>query len=130
MKKILVIDDEEEILLFCKIAVQKKGYLAHTALTKVDARDQLRCDNYDLMIIDGTLALYIGENFLEEISKKYPDMGMIVISGFFCAEEKSECMQMNVYKCLDKPFSAEQLTKTIDCYFAGIPEDSIHYKYN
>lgn len=117
MKRILVIDDEENILILCKYILDKKGYNVTTTGTKTDAESELASTDFDLIILDCTLGFYIGENFVDEIRMKYSDTGLIVMSGYFSSDEIEECMRKGVYCCMDKPFKHHELLDKVTDYF-------------
>jgi two-component system response regulator HydG len=116
-KKILIIDDEKTLLSLCELILQKHGFNVITSSTKSNAKQKLSEDVFDLVIIDCTLGIYMGESLLDEIVNNHSHTGVIVISGYFYPEEIDDCMDKGAYICMDKPFDNTQLVQTVNNYF-------------
>ncbi|MBN2406201.1 MAG: response regulator [Elusimicrobia bacterium] len=120
MKSILIIDDEKNILLLCRYILEKRDYNVTLVSSKEEAMKELRRAKYDLVVTDCTLGMYVGEDIIKEIKTKYPDTGVIVMSGYFHAEEIQECIRKGAYICLVKPFRHEDLLNCVDEYFGSL----------
>lgn len=81
MKKILVIDDEEDIRVVLQQVLQLEGYEVNVAADGREGLASLDQDGADLVITDIIMPGMDGVETLEHIKKKWPDMPVIVISG-------------------------------------------------
>lgn len=117
MKNILIIDDETDILSLCEHIFHDKDYNIQTARNRLDADLKLSQEEYNLVIIDCTLGMYVESNWLDDITAEYPNTGVIVMSGYFHNEEIAECRKKGAFCCLDKPFKQSELLDAVNGYF-------------
>ncbi|MEE4365117.1 MAG: response regulator [Desulfotignum sp.] len=81
MKKILVIDDEPSIRVLLQKMLEREG---HTAITASDGDEGMQLfeqTRFDLVITDIIMPGKEGIEIIMEITKKYPDIPVIAISG-------------------------------------------------
>lgn len=81
MKKILVIDDEEDIRVVLQQVLELEGYEVAVAADGREGLATLDRDGADLVITDVIMPGMDGVETLEHIREKWPDMPVIVISG-------------------------------------------------
>ncbi|MFC2061680.1 response regulator [Elusimicrobiota bacterium] len=117
MKKILIVDDNQGVTDPCQRFLKKRGYKVIAVATKTDAKNELTSNDFDLVIVDCTIGLYMGENLLEEIKKEKPNAGIIVISGYFSNERIKDCIDSGAYHCIDKPFEFNEVLNSVIGFF-------------
>jgi CheY-like chemotaxis protein len=81
MKKILVIDDEEDIRIVLQQVLELEGYEVAVAADGREGLAILDQDGADLVITDVIMPGMDGVETLEHIREKWSDMPVIVISG-------------------------------------------------
>ena len=81
MKKILVIDDEEDIRVVLQQVLELEGYEVAVAADGREGLAMLDQDGADLVITDVIMPGMDGVETLEHVREKWPDMPVIVISG-------------------------------------------------
>ena len=81
MKKILVIDDEEDIRIVLQQVLELEGYEVAVAADGREGLAILDQDGADLVITDVIMPGMDGVETLEHIREKWPGMPVIVISG-------------------------------------------------
>ena len=94
-KKILVVDDEPEILKFIEKALTKNGYFVKTTTNPFEAVKILRSaqnDNFDVAIIDLRMPEIDGVKLLEIIKKDFPKIEVIIITAHATIETAIECL--------------------------------------
>jgi CheY-like chemotaxis protein len=113
-KKILVIDDDEAIRESTKYFLKNEGYLVTAARNGDEALDLFAHSAYDLVISDIFMPGTDGLDTIAEMKKRNIDLKILAISG---VEMKDEFLEMaGMYgagKKLSKPFSRQQLVKTV-----------------
>jgi CheY-like chemotaxis protein len=67
MKKILIVDDEEDITSSVKMLVEGTGYSAKVAYNGVDALKMLNKESFDLVLLDIMMPQMSGREVLEKI---------------------------------------------------------------
>jgi len=82
-KKILIVDDEEDIILFLDTLFKKAGFETITARNGVDALELLKEDKPDLITLDLQMPKNTGTDLYRKMSrdKEFGGIPVIVISG-------------------------------------------------
>jgi CheY-like chemotaxis protein len=112
-KRILVVDDQEMVLLSIKLTLSSIGYSIDTAGSGSEALHKLDSGEFDLVLTDWKMADITGDKLAREIKTKTPRMPVILMSGF-----PPTTAQPDIDGVLLKPFSAEELRKTVASFRA------------
>jgi len=80
--RILVLDDDENALSGIVELLRDAEYLVTGAATYDAAKRLLAADAYDLLICDVRLRGFNGLNLVMQSRSEYPDMAVIIISGY------------------------------------------------
>ena len=115
-KKILVVDDEEELLELIEKSLSAEGYDVATAITAEDAMNKARTFAPDLILIDIVLPDMEGPEAIRILSEdpRTDKIPAIFLSGIITRESKDEAATEvrvggRLYKALSKPFSTSEL---------------------
>ncbi len=111
--KILVIDDEEIILLSCQRVLTEEGYEVQTRLSAREGLDLLAGETFDLVIADIKMPGMTGIELLREIKRDYPQVSVILITGYSTVESAVEAMKAGATDYLPKPFTPDQVTVVV-----------------
>lgn len=111
MKKILVVDDEPEILSSVR-EVLKDQFQVLTAENGEAALDVVRQNKPDLILTDVLMPKVSGYNFYKNIKNQNLDIPVIVMSGRPSMVEFFD--DWSIVSFLNKPFKAEELIAGID----------------
>ncbi|MBI4456291.1 MAG: sigma-54-dependent Fis family transcriptional regulator [Acidobacteria bacterium] len=107
--RILVADDEREILVSCRKILERAGHNVTTAADGVEALELLKASRYDLFIVDLKMP---GRNGMEILSlARSLDAGLMIImfTAFATLETAVEAVKRGAFDYLAKPFTADQL---------------------
>ncbi len=118
MKKILLVDDEAEILNALSRMFLETDYEIFTAENGKDALSLIESNNIDMVISDMHMPVLDGYKLLSVIKEKYPKIIRIILSGY--AEEKPmfRALLHNVAKLyVFKPWNSNELLKNVDKLF-------------
>ncbi len=108
--KILIIDDNQEILFGLeKLLQQKQQFSTYSASTLKEATDALEEREYDLIILDWMLPDGSGIEFLTKIRKDYYTTSVLLLSSKSAINEKVEALDAGADDYLSKPFSNIEL---------------------
>ena len=108
-KRILVADDEENIRVFLKRALEHKGY-APTCVADGDAALRaLNNESYDLLISDILMPGIDGVTLALKASDSWPDMGIMLISGYSDQRERAHNLEALIDGVMAKPFTMDGL---------------------
>jgi len=106
VKKILIIDDDKNILRYLTTLFEDNGYLTCSALDGIQAYEVLQSENPDLITLDLQMPEEWGPRFYRKISKQkeYRDIPVIVVSGL-----DGDHAIRNAVAFVRKPFDADKL---------------------
>ncbi|MCD6451511.1 MAG: sigma-54-dependent Fis family transcriptional regulator [Acidobacteria bacterium] len=107
--RILVIDDEENMLELYSRILGKEGYKVTTALTAEEALDLFGSKVFDLIIADLALPGMNGVELLKKVKEEDPDIPYILITAYGTVESAVEAMKLGAFDYIPKPFQTEEL---------------------
>jgi two-component system, NtrC family, sensor kinase len=113
--KILVIDDEENILELIKEALGVYGYNVETVCDGEAALRAVNNQSYDLIICDWKIPGISGQSIYERLREKNPQAleKFFFITGDILGESAEKFLRIEKKICLFKPFSIEQFRTTV-----------------
>jgi DNA-binding NtrC family response regulator len=111
--RILIVDDEKNILLTIRHALEPKGYEVASATTGEEALRLLEQQVFDLMLLDLKLPGIDGMSVLKEASERQPNVPVIIISAYGTVGNAVEAMKLGAIDFLEKPFSPEELREAV-----------------
>lgn len=109
-EKILVVDDEEHVCRSVKKILSRKGYTVADALTATDAVKKMSETSFDLVITDLMMPKTNGMELLQIIRDHYPELDVIMITGYASIETAVKATKLGATGYLAKPFTPEELT--------------------
>src|SRR5512135_3381699 len=112
--KILVVDDDKNLLELVKIRLESSEYEVTTALQGEDAIDAAKGQVFDLAIVDFQLFHRDGISLMEELHLILPDMPVIILTAYGTIESAVEAMKKGAYSYLTKPFEHQNLLLHIE----------------
>jgi CheY-like chemotaxis protein len=122
MQAILCVDDEEMILNCLKEQLRRRlsgDFLFETANSGEEALEvmaELVEDGISLVVVvsDWLMPGLKGDEFLVQVHRKYPQVVTVMLTG---QADKSAIdrakAEANLHRCLNKPWSEEELVQTI-----------------
>lgn len=113
--KILVIDDEENILELIKEALAVYGYNVETVCDGETALRAAKNQSYDLIICDWKIPGISGQSIYERLREMNPRAleRFFFITGDILGENAEKFLRVEKKICLFKPFSIEQFRTTV-----------------
>jgi len=111
--KILVVDDEHNIVEVLKALLSKEGHSVGTASNGIEALEVLRNGDFDLMISDIRMASMDGLALLKEARKIDSDLAVIMITAYASVETAMTAMKNGAFDYICKPFRIDSLRDTI-----------------
>jgi response regulator RpfG family c-di-GMP phosphodiesterase len=112
--RLLLVDDEENILRSLQRVLRKEPYELHTAPSGEDAMTLLNEQAFDLVISDARMPGMDGPTLLAEIKKQWPWCIRILLTGY--ADINSTIKAINdgqIYRYISKPWDDEELKLVI-----------------
>ncbi|MCX8182664.1 MAG: response regulator [Candidatus Methanomethyliaceae archaeon] len=112
--RILVIDDDENILYSIKEILSKEGYIVHTAISGEEALQKLKDNFYNLVIIDIRLPDIDGLELIKKFKDTLPKMRKVIITGYASLENAIKAINLGANVYIMKPLSPNILLEVID----------------
>ncbi|PLX73948.1 MAG: response regulator [Desulfuromonas sp.] len=109
IKNILIVDDEENTRIGLSELLTAEGYSVCAAGDGIEALDCLQHGQYQLVITDINMPRMNGMAFLDEITRDYPDLDVIMMTAFGGVDSYVKAMNLGVYEYLHKPVKLENL---------------------
>jgi two-component system response regulator GlrR len=112
--KILVVDDDRNLIQVLKVRVESAGYEVVTALTEEEAVEAAKNEPSDLAIIDLQLEKSDGILLMQKLRLLLPDLPVIILTAHGTIESAVEAMKKGAYSYVTKPFNARDLLLQIE----------------
>ena len=113
MKKLLVIDDEENMRHMLKAMVERHGYEATGAEDGLAAINQIKQKKYDYILCDVKMPRMDGMAFLEEGRELLRDTTVIMMSAYGSIDTAIAAMKAGAYDFISKPFKSDEVLLTL-----------------
>lgn len=107
--RILVVDDDPVVSLSFKRMLGAEGFDTLTIDRGLDALRMLERENFDLLISDIRLPDISGMTVLKEAKAVYPDMDVVIITGYPTLEDAKDSIRLGAIEYIEKPFTPEYM---------------------
>jgi DNA-binding NtrC family response regulator len=111
--RILVVDDEKNILVTLKRALELEGYVVDVAGGGKAALEKLRGVPFDLALLDVKMPDLDGLELLSRLRADGLDVPVVMMSGHGSAETALEATRRGAVDFLEKPIGTEKLLVTV-----------------
>lgn len=111
--KIVVVDDDVEVLSILKTFLEKEGHDVMTSENAEDGKRLVLVEKPELVIIDIRLPDIDGIELLRQIKEIDNEMVAVMITAYKDAEKVIEAFRADAFDCLLKPFNFEYLKNNI-----------------
>lgn len=111
--RILVVDDEAHLRELLEITLIKMGLDVDSAETLTAARQFLSKTNYSLVLTDMRLPDGLGTELVEEISARFKQTPIAVITAFGSADNAVAALKAGAFDYVSKPVALDQLRKLV-----------------
>ncbi len=124
VKKIMIVDDEQSILLSLSHVLKAEGVEVITCSEIEQAEEALNNTHFDLVIADIRMSGVNGIEGLELLSyiKDRYDSKVIIMTGYDSDDTRSEAYKRGAHYFFQKPVDIPELLKQVS--LAGIPVKS------
>jgi len=112
--RILLVDDEEDVLLTMRTLLKRAGYSVSVATNGLDALEAMRKTPYPLVITDLRMPQMGGEELLAKIVEEFPDSEVMVLTGYGTVESAVEAMKKGAADYLTKPCDPDEMLVRVE----------------
>lgn len=113
MAKILLVDDDEDLLLLMGEYLEAVGLEHDQAVSAKQARNRLKRSGYDMVVSDFNMPGESGLDLLRYVSSMYPEIPFVLMTGCYDLRIKRESLRMGAHAYIQKPFYMNALSRTI-----------------
>lgn len=118
MKRVLVVDDEENMCLVLKMTLEKDGCTVITAHNGEEAIDLLNDNNiFDLIISDLRMPGIGGLGILKYLKQNKKGIPIVFITAYGSIETAVNAMKMGAFDFITKPFNRDVIRHTVRSIF-------------
>ena len=121
---ILLVDDEQLIREMGKVLLEEHGYkvfLAEDGEQALQLYERER-EHISLVILDVVMPVMGGKESLQRLIAAYPDIRILMSSGFHQDESNDSFIQLGARGFIQKPYRSQELFKAVDDVIQSINE--------
>ncbi len=107
--KILVVDDEKDILRALEFILTREGYSVTAVTSGEEAIELLKKEEYDLVLTDLRMPGMDGMTVLEKTLQMRPSTAVIIMTAYATVESAVQAMRMGASDYIVKPFINEDV---------------------
>lgn len=114
-RPIMVVDDEESILLAIDTTLRMAGM--NNVITCSDSRTVagiLSKQEVEVMLLDLNMPHLHGERLLDDITRDYPEIPVIIVTGAVDVETAVRCVKAGAFDYVVKPVEEERLLASVN----------------
>ncbi|HKK24082.1 MAG TPA: sigma-54 dependent transcriptional regulator [Gracilimonas sp.] len=116
-RPVVIIDDDELLLEFLEEILSSNNFDVNAFGNPIEALKFLEKHSVDLVITDVKMNEMTGDEILKEVKAKYPDTGVIMITGFGNINHAVRALHKGAFDYVTKPFKAKDILYRINRYF-------------
>jgi two-component system response regulator GlrR len=131
-KKILIVDDDPNLLRLLGIRLSAAGYNVESAANAKIALGTLKSFQPHMVISDLRMEGMDGMALFEQVRKQYPHMPVVIMTAHGTIPDAINATKQGVFSYLTKPFESQELLETVQkaiqlqpSYTQNIPKESI-----
>jgi two-component system response regulator AtoC len=113
MRRVLVVDDEENLRLVVRTFLKRDGYEVEVAASGEEALALVESFGPDVILTDVKMPKMGGLDLLATLKAKGIDSTVIVMSAYGNVDLALEAMKAGAYDYIQKPFKAEEVLLTL-----------------
>ncbi len=132
-KRILIVDDEENVTMLLNKVLRKEGYITDSAATGKIALEKIEKNTFDIVITDIKMPEMDGISLLKEINALDCSIKVILITAFATVNTAIEALRFGAADYITKPFDIAEILNSVNKASAdlnSIEHEIDHISYN
>lgn len=113
-EKIIIIDDEADVLDLCERILTLQGYQVKTARNGPDAMQLAEKEQFNLLLTDIKMPGMNGLEIVQALKEADPGLICVLMTGYSTIDRVIEALKLGVDEFIMKPFTPEELTLVIN----------------
>ena len=112
MLKVLIVDDEVNMLHMLSTLLQEDGFETSTAQNAYEALELIKSNTFDFILSDVRMPKMDGLELLSNLKSMGVDSIVILMSAYGTTDLALEAIRKGAYDYISKPFKADEVTLT------------------
>lgn len=112
-KRILVVEDEEDLLEIYSSFLRNADYIVETAPDGRRAIEKAKKTEFDLVLLDIKLPDIMGDEVARKLKEIKESIIIVMVTGFPSFQESIDSLDLGIYEILLKPITGEELVRVI-----------------
>ncbi len=121
--KVLIVDDEPDILLLLRIDLEAEGYETLLAADGETALRRIFDERPDVVLLDVMMPVVDGWGVLKRLSSSLVSTRVVVLSAKTNDKDVVQALESGAVEYVTKPFDPAALLLTVEHILASTPED-------
>ena len=114
-RKVLIADDEEEVVQLVRMILEWEGYAVVAAADGLETLERVETDKPDLILLDVRMPKMSGLTVLEHLAKpETAAIPVIMLSVVTTQPEVRTALQRGAVAYLTKPFELKEMTRLVE----------------
>src|SRR5688500_14947939 len=109
MRRVLVVDDEENLRHMLQILLRREGYETVGASSVESALGEIETQPFDVILVDLRMPGRSGMDLVDEVRRRKLETTVVVMTAYGSKEVAVEAMKRGAYDYLSKPFEPDEL---------------------
>ena len=114
MNRILVVDDDHNVLKVIRMRLEAEGFKIVTASNGEKAVAEVTAETFDLALVDLKLSQKDGIQLMEELHQINADLPIIILTAYGTIQSAVEAMSKGAHSYITKPFDHRELLLQIN----------------
>jgi two-component system response regulator AtoC len=111
--KVLIVDDERDMLTNCTRILRRYGYECITADTSDKALELVETQQPDVVLVDLRMPGMGGIDIVKAAKTRFPGIEVVLMTAYATIETAVDAIKQGAFDYLPKPFTANQLQEVI-----------------
>ena len=111
--RVLVVDDEEELVDALVERLNLRGIVAHGVTTGTAALDRVESNGFDVVLLDLKMPAPGGLEVLAKLKERWPRVAVILLTGHGSVQDAEAGMRLGAFEYVMKPFDIDELVGTM-----------------
>jgi two-component system alkaline phosphatase synthesis response regulator PhoP len=121
--KVLIVDDEPDILLLLRIDLEAEGYETLLAADGETAVKRILEEHPDVVLLDVMMPVIDGWGVLRRLSEMGVSTRVVVLSAKASEKDMARALELGAIEYVTKPFDPQALSLTVAHVLASSPAD-------
>ena len=123
-KRILIVDDEQNIRRILQASLDKAGFAALVAESGEQALQMLQAESVECVLTDVAMPGMDGYELQIRISKLWPDIAVVIMTAYGTIPQAVQAIRDGAFEYITKPFDLDVVRKIIKAAVKSEPASS------